>query len=105
MNIKLRRSVFGWVDDRVSLLQVGMTFLCDHSGRVYTKQKCTLKDLVSNQEVTRSNIPEHGFSFITTKSLTGLCGSSSISVKRLPKLRQSLLRVFSVRYHVCKIGG
>ena len=31
--------------------QVGMSFVLDHSGRVFTDKKCSLKDLVSNGDV------------------------------------------------------
>lgn len=28
-----------------------MTFLCDHSGKLFTKEQCTLKDVAYNPEV------------------------------------------------------
>ena len=33
------------------LYQVGMTFVTDHSGRLFTASKCSLKDLVQNEVV------------------------------------------------------
>ena len=32
--------------------QVGMSFVVDHSGRLFTAKKCSLRDLVSNGDVT-----------------------------------------------------
>lgn len=34
--------------------EVGMTVLVDHSGRLFTKRKCTIKDIISNKEVVLS---------------------------------------------------
>ena len=31
--------------------QVGLTVLVDHSGKLFTRQKCTIKDIIVNQEV------------------------------------------------------
>lgn len=33
------------------MAEVGMTVLVDQSGRLFSKQKCSLKDIVANQEV------------------------------------------------------
>ena len=34
-----------------SLLEVGLAFIVDHSGRIFTKQAPTLRDVVCNSEV------------------------------------------------------
>jgi len=34
------------------ILVVGMTILVDHSGKLYSKEKCTIKDLIANKEAS-----------------------------------------------------
>lgn len=34
-------------------LKVGMTVLVDHSGKLFTKERCTIRDIITNQEVSQ----------------------------------------------------
>ncbi|CAL1135652.1 unnamed protein product [Cladocopium goreaui] len=38
------------------LREVGLTVLVDHSGKLFTRQKCTIKDIIVNQEVLLATI-------------------------------------------------
>ena len=35
---------------KVQILQVGMTMVVDHSGRLFTRRKPTIKDVITNAE-------------------------------------------------------
>lgn len=37
----------------IPVCEVGMTILVDHSGKLFTKEKCTIKDLIVNKEVSK----------------------------------------------------
>lgn len=36
----------------IPVCEVGMAILVDHSGKLFTKEKCTIRDLISNKEVS-----------------------------------------------------
>lgn len=38
--------------DSIPVCEVGMTILVDHSGKLFSKEKCTIKDLIVNKEVS-----------------------------------------------------
>lgn len=42
-------------------LEVGMSILVDHSGKLFTRKKATIKDIISNREVGVVKLPRELF--------------------------------------------
>ncbi len=48
---EISKSSFGDLSSTLFLSKVGMSLLVDQSGRLFTHQKCSLKDILCNKEV------------------------------------------------------